>query len=89
MSVAKIEIYTRRYCGYCVQAKMLLDEKGVDYIELSIDADPELRQTMIQRSAGGTTVPQIFINNQSIGGCMELFALDRGGDLDALLVESE
>ncbi len=87
--MSKIEIYTRNYCGYCVRAKLLLDEKGVDYIELSIDADPELRQTMIQRSAGGTTVPQIFINNKSVGGCMELFALDRGGDLDALLAELE
>jgi len=89
MSQAKIEIYTRRFCGYCVRAKMLLDEKGADYVEISIDADPELRQTMIQRSAGGTTVPQIFINDQPVGGCMELFALDRCGDLDALLVESE
>lgn len=89
MSQAKIEIYTRRFCGYCVRAKMLLDEKGAGYDEISIDADPDLRQTMIRRSAGGTTVPQIFINDQPVGGCMELFALDRSGDLDALLVESE
>ncbi len=89
MSKAKIEIYTRSYCGYCVRAKLLLDEKGVDYIELSIDGAPELRQTMIQRSAGGTTVPQIFINNEPVGGCMELFALERSGDLDTLLAESK
>ncbi len=89
MSQAKIEIYTRRFCGYCVRAKMLLDEKKVDYVEISIDGDPSLRQTMIQRSAGGTTVPQIFINGQPVGGCTELFALDRCGDLDALLAGSE
>ena len=89
MSQAKVEIYTGRFCGYCVRAKMLLDEKGVDYAEISIGGDPELRQAMIQRSAGGTTVPQIFINDKSVGGCMELFALDRCGDLDALLAEPE
>ena len=88
MSNAKVEIYTGRFCGYCVRAKMLLDEKGIDYVEISIGADPELRQTMIQRS-GGTSVPQIFINDKSVGGCMELFALDRCGDLDALLAKSE
>lgn len=71
MSQAKIEIYTRRFCGYCVRAKMLLDGKNVDYVEISIDGDPCLRQTMIQRSAGGTTVPQVFINDQPVGGCME------------------
>jgi len=85
MSQAKVEMYTRRYCGYCVRAKMLLDERGVVYTEISIDGDPELRQTMIKRSAGGTTVPQVFINDQLVGGCMELFALDRCGDLDVLL----
>jgi len=85
MSQAKVEMYTRRYCGYCVRAKMLLDERGVVYTETSIDGDPELRQAMIKRSDGGTTVPQVFINDQLVGGCMELFALDRCGDLDALL----
>ncbi len=89
MSQVKIEIYTRRFCGYCVRAKQLLDEKAVAYVEISIDGDPSLRQTMIQRSAGGTTVPQIFVNDQPVGGCMELFALDRCGDLDALLVGPE
>ncbi len=89
MSQVKVEIYTRRFCGYCVRAKQLLDEKGIDYVEMSIDADSEMHQNMIQRSAGGTTVPQVFINGQPVGGCMELFSLDRRGDLDALLVESE
>ena len=85
---AKVEVYTRKYCGYCVRAKMLLDEKGIDYIEYPIDADSEKRNEMIQRAAGGSTVPQIFINNQSIGGCTELYMLERSGELDALLSKS-
>ena len=89
MSKAKVEIYTRRYCGYCVRAKMLLDEKEVSYEEISIDGNPELRQFMIQRSGGGMTVPQIFINDKPVGGCTELYALEHSGELDALLKESE
>ena len=81
---AKVEIYTRQYCGYCVRAKMLLDDKQVAYTEISIDGQPELRQHMIERS-GGYTVPQIFINGQAVGGCTELFALEQQGRLDDLL----
>jgi glutaredoxin 3 len=82
---AKIEIYTRRYCGYCVRAKMLLDEKGVDYIEIPIDGDAEARQQMIQRAEGGFTVPQILINGNPIGGYAELYMLEHNGELDELL----
>lgn len=59
MSQAKVEIYTGRFCGYCVRAKMLLDDKGVDYVEIPVGGDPELRQAMVKRSGGGRTVPQI------------------------------
>ena len=82
---AKVEIYTRRYCGYCVRARMLLDEKGVHYIEYAIDGHPDLRQQMIQRAAGGYTVPQIFIDGEPIGGCTELYMLEHSGELDLLL----
>lgn len=82
---AKIEMYTRRYCSYCVRARMLLDEKGVDYIEIPIDGDAEARQQMIQRAEGGFTVPQIFINGEPIGGCTELYMLEHTGELDELL----
>ena len=63
---------------------MLLDDKQVAYAEISIDGEPELRQAMIERS-GGYTVPQIFINDQAVGGCTELFALEHEGRLDDLL----
>ena len=85
----KVEIYTRKYCGFCVRAKMLLDEKRVNYIEYSIDGDNEKRNEMIQRARGGYTVPQIFINDQPIGGCTELFMLERSGELDSLLSQSD
>lgn len=90
MANAKVEVYTRSYCGYCMRAKLLLDEKDVDYTEISIDGDPDMRQVMIERIEGSSnTVPQIFINGKSVGGCMELFALERSGELDELLAESE
>ena len=79
-----IEIYTKEYCPYCVRAKNLLDHKGVKYIEIRIDLEPNRRDEMIQRS-GRKTVPQIFINNQSIGGFDDLWALDQAGKLDPLL----
>lgn len=86
---AKVEIYTRRYCGYCVHAKQLLEDKGVDYVEYAVDAAPELRQEMMRRAPGAYTVPQIFIDGQAIGGCNELYALDRDGELDELLAQSQ
>lgn len=85
---AKVEIYTRRYCGYCVHAKQLLDGKGVDYVEYSIDAAPERRREMMRRVPGACTVPQIFINGRPIGGCNELYALEHDGELDELLAQA-
>lgn len=87
-ATARVEIYTRRYCGYCVHAKRLLDGKGVDYVEHSIDAAPELRGEMMRRAPGAYTVPQIFINGRPIGGCNELYALERDGELDDLLAQA-
>ncbi|WP_448565184.1 glutaredoxin 3 [Thalassotalea ganghwensis] len=79
-----VEIYTKVTCGYCVRAKALLDHKGVTYREIKIDGNNELREQMIARS-GGYTVPQIFINQQPIGGCDELYALHAQNKLDDLL----
>lgn len=82
--MAKVEIYTTQVCPYCVQAKRLLDTKGVEYQEIRVDLDPEKRQYMMEKS-GARTVPQIFINDQSVGGCDDLYALERAGKLDPLL----
>ena len=80
----KIEIYSTDYCGYCVRAKSLLDRKGAPYTE--IDAtDPAVRIAMVARANGYRTVPQIFIDDQHVGGCDELAALDRAGKLDQML----
>jgi glutaredoxin 3 len=76
-----VEIYTTGYCSYCVRAKALLDTKGVSYVEIRVDDNPEKRQEMEQRSHR-KTVPQIFINGQHIGGCDDLYALDAKGNLD-------
>ena len=83
--MAKVEIYTWQYCPFCIRAKDLLQKKGVDYTEYSIDGDPEGRLTMSQRANGRNTVPQIFINDKGIGGCNELYELENNQQLDALL----
>lgn len=83
--MAKVIIYTKETCPYCVRAKQLLDHKKVSYEEIRIDLHPELRDVMIERSGGRRTVPQIFINDESIGGCDDLYALDQAGQLDPLL----
>ena len=85
MSSPSVTIYTKEYCPYCVRAKALLSRKGVVFNEIKIDAQPELRPEMIARSGGRSTVPQIFINDQNIGGCDDLHALDAQGRLDTLL----
>jgi len=77
-------LYTTQYCGFCYRAKDLLDSLEITYQEISVDNSPELRQEMVNLS-GGTTVPQIFIDEKPIGGCDELFALMRSGELDQII----
>lgn len=79
-----VTIYTTAWCPFCIRAKMLLDKKQIGYTEIKVDGDQEKRQEMTQLS-GGHTVPQIFIGETPIGGCDEMFALERQGKLDALL----
>jgi len=80
-----VELYTKSTCGYCHAAKRLLASKGVSFTETDINRHPDKRGEMIQRSNGGRTVPQIFIDGTPIGGFDDLNALDRAGKLDALL----
>jgi glutaredoxin 3 len=82
--MASVVIYTRQFCGYCSAAKKLLETKGVAFEEHDATYAPELRQEMIKR-AGRSTFPQIFIGERHIGGCDDLHALERAGELDALL----
>jgi glutaredoxin 3 len=86
---AAIEIYTRPGCGYCTAAKSLLTRKNAAFTELSISNDPGLREQMYDRAGAGSTFPQIFIGQIHVGGCNELYALDRAGKLDALLAGEE
>lgn len=83
--MATIEIYTKAFCGYCARAKALLGAKGAHYEEHDISMGGPLRTEMIQRAGGRTTVPQIFIDGRHVGGSDDLAALDRRGELDALL----
>jgi glutaredoxin 3 len=85
--MASIEIYTKAFCGYCTRAKALLNAKGAAYEEFDITMGGPKRSEMLQRSRGGTTVPQIFINGQHVGGSDDLAALERAGKLDALLAQ--
>ena len=84
----KVEIYTWQYCPFCIRAKALLDQKGINYQEYSIDGDQEARSRMIDRANGRKTVPQIFINNEGIGGCEELHSLESANQL-AKLIEQD
>ena len=83
--MARVEIYSKMFCGFCYSAKRLLDEKGVDYEEIDITMGGPKRAEMIQRAGGRTTVPQIFIDDMHVGGCDDLHALDRDGRLDPML----
>jgi len=80
-----VEIYTSPTCGFCHAAKRLLRDKGVEFTEIDIRANPGRRPEMINRAGGRATVPQIFIGETHVGGCDELFALDNRGGLDPLL----
>jgi glutaredoxin 3 len=81
----RIEIYTTRYCPYCVSAKALLTRKGAAFSEIDVTGDPEGRSKMVKRANGRMTVPQIFIGATHVGGSDELYALERAGGLDPLL----
>lgn len=83
--MADITIYTRSWCGYCQAAKALLARKNAAFTEIDIEAVPGARQEMIQKAMGRTSVPQIFINGQHVGGSDDLHALDHAGGLDKLL----
>ena len=81
-----VDIYTRPFCPYCAQALKLLQSKGVDYNEIDdAYADAAKQKAMVERADGGSTFPQIFIGERHVGGCDELMALDRKGELDKLL----
>ncbi|MBL8299072.1 MAG: glutaredoxin 3 [Rhodanobacteraceae bacterium] len=84
----KIEMYTTAICPYCVAAKSMLKAKGLGYSEIRIDADDSKREEMLARSGGRRTVPQIFINDQYVGGHDDLVAADRSGRLAQLLGNS-
>ncbi|MCT7949942.1 glutaredoxin 3 [Ancylothrix sp. C2] len=84
---ANVEIYTWQTCPYCIRAKLLLWWKGVNYTEYKIDGDETARAKMAERSNGRRSVPQIFINNQHIGGCDDIYQLDSQGQLDPLLTQ--
>lgn len=80
-----IRIFTTRICPYCRRAKALLDKKGAAYQEIDVSDDPALRQAMTEEAGGARTVPQIFIGATHVGGCDDLYALDKAGKLDPLL----
>ena len=81
----KVEIYTSPLCGFCHRAKSLLNQKGVQFEETDVLSDPDEKPAMIKRADGARTVPQIFIGDIHVGGCDELFSLERAGHLDGML----
>ncbi len=83
--MAKVVIYTKMTCPYCIRAKMLLQRKEAEIEEIAVDFGGEKKQEMVQRSNGRMTVPQIFIGDRHIGGCDDLFELESTGELDELL----
>jgi glutaredoxin 3 len=80
-----VEIYTSPLCGFCHAAKKLLTDKGVTFTEIDVFANPDRKPEMLQRANGSRTVPQIFIGETHVGGCDDLYALDRAGKLDPLM----
>lgn len=79
-----VKVFTTPYCPFCVRAKQLLRQKGVDFQEIDVSQDHEERQKLVERTRR-TSVPQIFIGERHVGGCDELYALDRAGELGPLL----
>lgn len=82
---AKVEVYFWTTCPYCQRARALLDSKGIEYTGYDITGDEEARAKMVERTGGPKSVPQIFINDQHVGGCDDIHALDARGELDSLL----
>lgn len=80
-----IEIYTTPICGFCRMAKKLLDQKGASYTEIDVMMTPSKKAEMTSRAKGGTSVPQIFIGGVHVGGCDDLYAMERSGELDGML----
>ena len=87
--MAAVDIYTIMYCPYCADAKELLRSKGVDFHEIDVSGNREVRKQMIERANGGSTYPQIFIGSTHVGGCDDLYALEAAGKLDPLLAEAK
>jgi glutaredoxin 3 len=83
--LAKVEIYTKMMCGFCVRAKKLLEMKKVTFEEYQVDFGGPRKVEMVERAGGRMTVPQIFINGRHVGGCDDLMALEQQGKLDELL----
>jgi glutaredoxin 3 len=87
--MASVEIYTRKFCSYCYQAKELLSRKGVAFREIDVTGNADVRLQMNERAQGRNTLPQIFIDSKHVGGCDDLYALEDAGELDALLQSEE
>jgi glutaredoxin 3 len=87
--MTSVEIYTREFCQYCQWAKDLLSRKGVNFREINVTENRQMREEMIERASGGSTFPQIFIGGTHVGGCEELYALEEEGKLDALLNQGQ
>ncbi|MFO8155903.1 MAG: glutaredoxin 3 [Pseudomonadota bacterium] len=83
--MATIEMYGTGFCPYCVRARLLLEKKEAPFTDIRIDREPHRRGEMEERAGGASSVPQIFINGQHIGGCDELYELDFDGKLDPML----
>ena len=83
--MSKVEIYTWKYCPFCIRAKSLLKKKNINFTEYKIDGDEDARALMTERADGRRTLTQIFIDNEGIGGCDELYTLENESKLDALL----
>ena len=83
--MSKVEIYTWQYCPFCIRAKSLLKKKNINFTEYKIDGDKDARALMTERADGRSTLPQIFIDNEGIGGCDDLYTLENENKLDALL----
>ena len=83
--MSKVEIYTWQYCPFCIRAKSLLKKKNIIFTEYKIDGDEDARALMTERAAGRRTLPQIFIDNEGIGGCDDLYTLENENKLDPLL----